>query len=73
MCTKRDDMNSDEIYAPEHARRAVVGRTQADIRTLAFPVPRRERVLNAMRNAWKAAQPEFKDSIVAVGQAVKVL
>jgi hypothetical protein len=66
-------MDFDEIYAPEHAHRAVVGWTQTDIRTLAFPIPQRERVLNPMRNAWKQAQPEFKDSIVAVGQAVKVL
>jgi hypothetical protein len=64
-------MRSDEICASERSGCTVVGWMQADTRTLAFPVPQRESNLNAMRVAWKVAQPEYKQTVVALGQAVK--
>jgi hypothetical protein len=62
--TKEDGMRFDESWASEHGRCTVVGWSQVDVRKLIFPIPQRENILNAMRAAWKQAQPEFKESIV---------
>jgi hypothetical protein len=64
-------MRFDEICASEQGRHAVVGWTQVDVHELIFPIPHRAGILNAMRAAWKQAQREYKDAIVAAGQAVK--
>jgi hypothetical protein len=64
-------MKFDEICASEHGRRG--RRIRLTRIPWAFPVPQRESILKAMRAGWKAAQPEYKDAIVTLGQAVKAL